>query len=135
MAFALDENSLYHQTKALISFWCRRGLNPKSLIQLSEILPVELTGTHYVTLLLLVYNPCICMVQLKKNYNCTHIWIQITLSLSLSFFFFLISFGYTWVYSFFFIFFYWVFDDLFILDLVFCILLTHLEQKIKKKKN
>ena len=36
----------YYQTKTLISFWCRRGLNPKSLIQLSETLPVELTGTH-----------------------------------------------------------------------------------------
>lgn len=37
---------LYHQTKTPISFWCRRGLNPKSLIQPSETLPVELTGTH-----------------------------------------------------------------------------------------
>ena len=36
----------YHQTKTPISFWCRRGLNPRSLIQLSETLPVELTGTH-----------------------------------------------------------------------------------------
>ena len=31
----------YHQIKIPISF-----LNPKSLIQPSEILPVELTGTH-----------------------------------------------------------------------------------------
>ena len=36
----------YHQTKILISFWCRRGLNPISLIQPSETLPVELTGIH-----------------------------------------------------------------------------------------
>ena len=39
--------AFYDQTKTPISFWCRRGLNPKSLIQPSEILPVELTGTHY----------------------------------------------------------------------------------------
>ena len=36
----------YHQTKTPISFWCRRELNPRSLIQPSETLPVELTGTH-----------------------------------------------------------------------------------------
>ena len=29
-----------------ISFWYRRGLSLRSLIQPSEILPVELTGTH-----------------------------------------------------------------------------------------
>ena len=37
---------IYHQIKILISFWCRRGLNPRSLIQSSEILPVELIGTY-----------------------------------------------------------------------------------------
>ena len=37
---------LYHQIKISIGFWCRRRLNPKSLIQPSETLPVELTGTH-----------------------------------------------------------------------------------------
>ena len=37
---------IYHQTKTLISFWCRRGLNPRSLIQLSETLQVELIRTH-----------------------------------------------------------------------------------------
>ena len=36
----------YHQIKTLISFWYRWGLNPRSLVQPSEILPVELTGTH-----------------------------------------------------------------------------------------
>ena len=46
--------TLYHQTKIPISFWCRRGLNPRSLIQPSETLLVELTGTH-------------------KNYNNTYI--------------------------------------------------------------
>ena len=29
-----------------IKFWCRRGLNPISLIQLSETLLIELIGTH-----------------------------------------------------------------------------------------
>ena len=38
--------ALYHQVKTPISFWCRRRLNPRSLIQPSETLPVELTGTH-----------------------------------------------------------------------------------------
>ena len=38
--------SLYHQTKILISFWCKRKLNPKYFIQSSEILPIELTETH-----------------------------------------------------------------------------------------
>ena len=36
----------YHQTKTLISFWCRQGLNPRSFIQSLETLPVELIGTH-----------------------------------------------------------------------------------------
>ena len=38
--------ALYHQTKTSINFWCRQELNPRSLIQPSETLPVELTGTH-----------------------------------------------------------------------------------------
>ena len=38
--------ALYHQIKTPISFWCRWGLNPRSLIQPLETLPVELTGTH-----------------------------------------------------------------------------------------
>ena len=40
------DDTLYHQTKTPISFWCRQGLNPRSLIQPSKTLPVELTGTH-----------------------------------------------------------------------------------------
>ena len=44
--------ALYYQTKAPISFWCRRRLNPRSLIQPSEILPVELIGTHHTFLFL-----------------------------------------------------------------------------------
>ena len=38
--------AIYHQTKTPISFWYRRGLNPRSFIQSSETLPIELTGTH-----------------------------------------------------------------------------------------
>ena len=38
--------AIYHQTKTLFSFWCKRWLNSKSLIQLLETLPVELTETH-----------------------------------------------------------------------------------------
>ena len=37
----------YHQSKTPISFWYRRRLNLRSLIQPSEILPIELTETHY----------------------------------------------------------------------------------------
>ena len=40
--------ALYNQIKTPISFWCRRGLNPRSLIQLLKVLPVELTETHYI---------------------------------------------------------------------------------------
>ena len=40
--------TLYHQIKIPISFWCRRELNSRSLIQSSETLPIELTRTHYV---------------------------------------------------------------------------------------
>ena len=45
MAPAHNDNSLLSD-KVSINFWYRRGLNLKSLIQLSEILPVELTRTH-----------------------------------------------------------------------------------------
>ena len=47
--------ALYYQTKTPISFWCRRGLNPKFLIQPSEILPVELIETHLFSLLLIAF--------------------------------------------------------------------------------
>ena len=45
---------LYHYIKTPISFWCRRELNPKSLIQPSKTLPIELieTYTHYICLFL-----------------------------------------------------------------------------------
>ena len=47
--------ALYHQTKTPISFWCKRGLNPRSLIQPSETLPVELTRTTTVLVIKLLY--------------------------------------------------------------------------------
>ena len=40
--------TFYHQIKISISFLCRQELNPRSLIQPLETLPVELTGTHFV---------------------------------------------------------------------------------------
>ena len=54
--------ALYHQTKTPISFWCRWGLNPRSLIQPLETLPVELTET-------LPYCACVCV--------CIYIYIYI----------------------------------------------------------
>ena len=43
--------ALYYQTKTPINFWYRRGMKPRSLIQLSEALPAELTRTHMISLL------------------------------------------------------------------------------------
>ena len=37
---------LYHHNKTLIGFWCRQGLNVRSLIQPSKTLSVELIGTY-----------------------------------------------------------------------------------------
>ena len=39
--------ALYYQTKDTNQFWCTLRLNPRSLIQLSKILPVELIRTHH----------------------------------------------------------------------------------------
>ena len=38
--------ALYYQIKISIKFWYKWGLNPRSLIQPSETLSVELTRTH-----------------------------------------------------------------------------------------
>ena len=46
MTFTPD-NTFEHQTKTLIGFWCRQGLNPRSLIQLSETFPDELTVSYF----------------------------------------------------------------------------------------
>ena len=45
MASALDDSSL-SSNQDMNQFWCKQGLNPMSFIQPSEILPVELIGTH-----------------------------------------------------------------------------------------
>ena len=42
---------IYHQIKISISFWCRREMDPRSLIQPSKILSIELTRTHVSQLL------------------------------------------------------------------------------------
>ena len=39
MKFAYSNYTLYHQTKILIGFCCKQGLNFKSLIQLLNTLP------------------------------------------------------------------------------------------------
>ena len=38
--------TFYHQTKTPIGFWCKWGMNHRSLIQSSETLPVELIRTQ-----------------------------------------------------------------------------------------
>ena len=45
MAFTSDNSSL-SSDQDTNQFWCMRGLNPRSLTQPSETLPIELTGTH-----------------------------------------------------------------------------------------
>ena len=44
--------TFYHQIKTLISFWCRRELNFRSLIQLLETLLVELIETQIMIIIL-----------------------------------------------------------------------------------
>ena len=41
-----SNDTLYHQTKTPIGFWCKQGLNFRSLIQPSETLPVKIIGIH-----------------------------------------------------------------------------------------
>ena len=49
---------LYYQTKTPIGFLCRRWLNSKFLIQLSETLPFKLTETYYFkNFQLIVFHP------------------------------------------------------------------------------
>ena len=45
MVSTLDDNSL-SSNQDTNQFWCKRELNPRSLIQSSETLPVEITETH-----------------------------------------------------------------------------------------
>ena len=65
---------LYHQTKTPISFWCRWELNPRSLIQPSETLPVKLTGTHIYHITLFVPIKIYTIYHLYKL-NCMYITI------------------------------------------------------------
>ena len=44
----------------LICFWCREKLNPNSLIQLSNTLPVQLTETHKIMIYIYIYM-CVCV--------------------------------------------------------------------------
>ena len=62
---------IYHQTKTLISFWCRQGLNPKSLIQPSKTLPIKLPGTHKTCLISIIVKTWeVCNTQLMTNVTC-----------------------------------------------------------------
>ena len=45
MKLTSDDNSLF-SNQDTNSFWYRQRLNPRSFIQSSKTLPVELTGTH-----------------------------------------------------------------------------------------
>ena len=44
----------------LIGFWCREKLNPNSLIQLSNTLPVQLTEIHKIMIYIYIY-VCVCV--------------------------------------------------------------------------
>ena len=50
MALTSNNCSLYYHTKTPIGFLCRQGFNLRSLIQSSEILPVELVFKWFVSL-------------------------------------------------------------------------------------
>ena len=67
--------ALYHQNETPISFWCRQGLNPRSLIQLSETLTVELTRTHFETL----------SVELTRTYK-TNLFCILNINISKKFY-------------------------------------------------
>ena len=47
--------TFYYQIKIPNNFWCKWRLNSKFLIQSSETLPIELTGTHVIITLLICY--------------------------------------------------------------------------------
>ena len=57
----------YYQTKIPISFWCRRGSNFRSFIQPSETLPIELTGTHNLSSMLVVKNVIVTSILFVFN--------------------------------------------------------------------
>ena len=72
--------------KTPISFWCRRGLNLKSLIQLSETLLIKLTGTHTLIKAFNVLRKNIVIYSFSLIENLAHnlfynsfIWLDLTL--------------------------------------------------------
>ena len=92
MVFAFNDCVLYHQIKTPIGFWCRRGLNLKSLIQPSEILPVELIYSGLNPFSSPLYMcVCVCVFVSKDNcptllkrvcyvqYNLSHIFLKVTI--------------------------------------------------------
>ena len=59
--------ALYYRIKILISFWCRRELNPRSLIQLSKTLPIKVIFYCYHVIIPKFY--CLLHKILQKRMN------------------------------------------------------------------
>ena len=66
---------LYHQTKTSIGFWCRRGLNPRSLIQSLETLLVELTGSYIIFVFIKVN---LSVYSTEGSQSCTEVCFGLT---------------------------------------------------------
>ena len=62
--------TLYYQTKTSISFWCKWGLNPRSLIQPSDTLPVELIETHMIIIIEMSYFHPFESIVIPKREKC-----------------------------------------------------------------
>ena len=60
----------YHQMKILINFLCRWGLNPISLIQPLETLPVELTIKYMLLCCYFAINHVLLYCDLSQNSCC-----------------------------------------------------------------
>ena len=76
--------TLYHQIKTPISFWYKRRLNPKSLIQPLEILPVELTNKHLDSNENCLPKACSCLLSLiilidllRREYTISYIFYSL----------------------------------------------------------
>ena len=82
--------AFYHQTKTPIGFWCRRELNPRSLIQLSETLLVKLVGTHIPLIILRVMLYLQTFLQHFYNLFWQQIFIGLHIGPSLTSFFYLL---------------------------------------------
>ena len=66
IAFASDDSIFIVRPKIPIGFWCKRGLNFKSLIQPSETFLVELIATHNIHVIEQIR---LLFVQLISNYK------------------------------------------------------------------